>query len=131
MSETTPDKAKTSWPRMLLFVLEGSGWRFVAGLAAGLVLNSFTSATNPLALKYLFDEGIIRRDFGFFVLLSVGFVLIFTLWRLGVYFYRLYIQRLKNSVFEKLCLRLLRKYFDLPYARIIGSEQGYFLSRVY
>lgn len=116
---------------MLLFVLEGSGWRFAAGLAAGLVLNTFISATNPLALKYLFDEGIIRRDFGFFVLLSVGFVLIFTLWRLGVYFYRLYIQRLKNLVFEKLCLRMLRKYFDLPYARIIGSEQGYFLARVY
>jgi ABC-type multidrug transport system fused ATPase/permease subunit len=116
---------------MLLFVIEGKRLKFLGCLLIGLCLNSFISVTNPLALKYLFDEGIIRHDFRLFVLLSIAFVSVFTLWRLGVYFYRLYIQRLKNEVFESLSLRMLDKYFELPYDEIIKRDQGYFLSRVY
>jgi ABC-type multidrug transport system fused ATPase/permease subunit len=131
MNEHEAPKARLNWLRMLFFVIEGNKAKFLGGLLMGLVLNSFISAANPLALKYLFDEGIIRRDFKLFVTLGIAFVLIFTLWRLGVYFYRLYIQRLKNEVFEKLCHRMLNKYFELPYDEIIKRDQGYFLSRVY
>ncbi len=116
---------------MLFFVIDGNKAQFFGGLFMGLVLNSFIGVANPLALKYLFDEGIIQRDFKLFVTLALAFVLIFTLWRLGVYFYRLYIQRLKNVIFEKICHRMINKYFELPYDEIIKRDQGYFLSRVY
>src|SRR5437764_404894 len=105
MNEQRPHKSWLSWFRMLIFVIEGNKLKFLGGVAIGLVLNSFVSATNPLALKYLFDEGIIRGNFRLFVIVSVAFILIFTLWRVGVYFYRLYIQKLKNDVFKQLCLR--------------------------
>jgi ABC-type multidrug transport system fused ATPase/permease subunit len=128
------DKKKgvcSSWTAMLFYAIEGNRKRFFLALAFGLVSNAFITITNPLALKYLFDEGIIRRNFRFFVILSLSFVLIFTLWRGCTYLYRLYAQRLKNSVFEGLCVKMLNKYYQIPYDEIIKREGGYFLSRIY
>jgi ABC-type multidrug transport system fused ATPase/permease subunit len=49
----------------------------------------------------------------------------------GVYLYRQYVQKLKNAVFAKLCLRMLAKYYEIPYGEVIKRDQGYFLSRIY
>jgi ABC-type multidrug transport system fused ATPase/permease subunit len=97
----------------------------------GLLTNGFVSAANPLALKYLFDEGIIRRDFGRFAVISVAFMVIFTLWRIGVFLYRLYVQNLKNAVFADQSFRMLTKFYRIPYHEVIKRDRGYFLSRIY
>lgn len=119
------------WTETLFYIIQGNGRWFLICMIMGLLSNGFISAANPLALKYLFDEGIIRGDFTRFVVISFAFVAVFTLWRLGVYFYRAYVQRLKNSVFEKLSLRMLGKYYEIPYGEVIKRDQGYFLSRIY
>jgi ABC-type multidrug transport system fused ATPase/permease subunit len=131
MSEQKQTGSLSKLVEVLFYVIEGNKAKYLKALLLGLLLNSFISVANPLALKYLFDEGIIRGDFRLFVILGVSFVLIFTLWRLGLYFNRLYIQKLKNTVFRRLCLRMLTKYYDLPYNEVIKKDQGYFLSRVY
>ncbi len=131
MSSQKRTKSLSTLVGTLFYVIEGSKAKYFKALFLGLLLNSFISVANPLALKYLFDEGIIRGDFRLFVILGVSFVLIFTFWRLGLYGNRLYVQKLKNTVFEKLCLRMLGKYYGIPYNEVIKKEQGYFLSRIY
>jgi ABC-type multidrug transport system fused ATPase/permease subunit len=131
MSEHKQTSALSKLGEMVFYVIEGNKKKYALGLLMGLLLNSFISVANPLALKYLFDEGVIRGNFRLFIVLGVSFVLIFTFWRLGLYGYRLYVQKLKNVVFERLCLRMLRKYYEVPYNEIIKKDQGYFLSRVY
>jgi ABC-type multidrug transport system fused ATPase/permease subunit len=131
MSSQKRTKSLSTLVGTLFYVIEGSKAKYFKALFLGLLLNSFISVANPLALKYLFDEGIIRGDFRLFVILGVSFVLIFTFWRLGLYGNRLYVQKLKNTVFEKLCLRMLKKYYEIPYNEVIKKEQGYFLSRTY
>ena len=131
MSEQKQTRSLSKLVGVWLYVIEGNKAKYLKALLLGLLLNSFMSVANPLALKYLFDEGIIRGDFRLFVVLGVSFVLIFTLWRLGLYANRLYIQKLKNTVFRSLCLRMLTKYYNLPYGEVIKKDQGYFLSRVY
>ncbi|MEW6208349.1 MAG: ABC transporter ATP-binding protein [Acidobacteriota bacterium] len=125
------NSALSKWLWLLSYAIEGNRIKFFAAFFTGLLLNSFISVANPLALKYLFDEGIIRRDFTLFVILSISFLLVFTLWRMGVYLYRLQVQKLKNAVLEKLCLKMLNKYYEIPYGEVIKRDQGYFLSRVY
>jgi ATP-binding cassette subfamily B protein len=131
MSEQKQTGSLSKLVGMVSYVIEGNKTKYFKALLLGLLLNSFISVANPLALKYLFDEGVIRGDFRLFVILGVSFVLIFTLWRLGLYYNRLYIQKLKNTVFQRLCLRMLTKYYDLPYNEVIKKDQGYFQSRVY
>lgn len=119
------------WLDALSYVIRGHRRRFWACLVLGLLSNGFVSAANPLALKYLFDEGIIRGDFGRFALIGFASVAVFTLWRIAVFFYRLFVQNLKNDVFAEVCLRMLGKFYRLPYQEIQRRGQGYFVSRIY
>ena len=121
----------TRWWRGLSYIIAGHERRFLLCIILGLASNGFVSAANPLALKYLFDEGIIRGDFQRFVLTGLGFVLIFTLWRGGVYLYRLFSQNLKNDVVKGHSLRMLDTFYGLPYQEVIRRERGYFMSRIY
>src|SRR3977135_1105480 len=96
---TRPDSSTMhgSWGR-ILYVIEDHKSAFFLALLFGLLSNAFISLANPLALKYLFDEGIIRKNFTLFASLGLAFVAIFTLWRLGVLWSRLFVQRLKNKI---------------------------------
>jgi ABC-type multidrug transport system fused ATPase/permease subunit len=131
MSERKPAVVFGKRLGTLLYITEGSKKEFLLALLMGLSLNAFIAVVSPLALKYLFDEGIIRRNFRFFVILSICFVFTFTVWRAGQYFCRLYIQRLRISVTKRLCLRMVSKYYELPYDEIIKKQPGYFVARIY
>jgi ATP-binding cassette subfamily B protein len=121
----------TSWRGLLSYVIEGHKGKFAFAVLLGLLSNGFISIANPLALKYLFDEGVIRGDFGLFVILGISFVVIFSFWRIWMYFYRTYVQKLKVSVNKRICLKMLHKYYELPYNEVLKKESGYFLSRIY
>ena len=116
---------------LLFYVIEGNKRKFFIALFMGLLLNGFISIVSPLSLKYLFDEGIIRGRFRSFVILSIVFVLVFTVWRLGQYCSRMYVQRLRIAVTKRVSLQMLQKYYEIPYDEIIKKQQGYFTSRVY
>lgn len=121
----------SQWLDALSYIIRGHRGRFWKCVILGLLSNGFVSAANPLALKFLFDEGIIRHDFRRFALISIASVAIFTLWRIGVFFYRIYVQSLKNSVFSDLSLGMLDKFYKLPYQEVLKLGQGYFVSRIY
>lgn len=119
------------WLASLSFIIRGHRSRFAVCVVFGLLTNMFVAAANPLALKYLFDEGIIRGDFRLFVVLSLAFLALFTAWRIAVYGYRIFAQDLKNAVVSSLSVKMLEKYYRIPYDEVIRRERGYFLSRIY
>lgn len=131
MAAKNPKLTFAAWYETLSYIIHGNRKRFYLCVVFGLASNGFVAAANPLAIKYLFDEGIIRGDFRLFVILSLVFVSIFTLWRVAVYFYRLLVQDLKNKVVAEFSQKMLRKYFSVSYGEIIRRDRGYFLSRVY
>ncbi|MEW6733727.1 MAG: ABC transporter ATP-binding protein [Acidobacteriota bacterium] len=119
------------WRKKLGYVVGEHKARFVSCLCLGLLLNAFISATNPLALKYLFDQGIIRQNFKLFTILGLAFVILFAVWRVATLIYGLCVQKLKTNILTALSLRLVRSYYKIPYKEIINHENGYFISRVY
>lgn len=131
MTERALKLQPAEWFRTLSYIIQGNRGRFLTCVVLGILSNGFVSAANPLALKFLFDEGIIRRDFRRFALISVAFVLIFTLWRIGVFLYRVYAQNLKNDVCVGHSVRMLTKFYRIPYQEVIRRDRGYFLSRIY
>src|ERR1051325_3857020 len=106
------------WLNKISYVIADHKRTFYLALLFGLLSNAFISLANPLALKYLFDEGVIRKNFGLFGILSLVFVAIFTVWRLGVLSFRLFVQRLKNKILISLSLRMLRRYYNISYREI-------------
>jgi len=131
MAEKARGVQPAEWLSTLSYVIRGNRRRFLVCVLLGLVSNGFVSAANPLALKYLFDEGIIRGDFASFAMIAVAFVVIFTLWRVGVFFYRVYVQDLKNAILMDHSLGMLVKFYKIPYHEVVKRDRGYFLSRIY
>lgn len=121
----------SNWIRTLGRITQGHKLQFAIILAGGLASNLFISIVNPLALKMLFDQGIIKKRFFYFLILSFASLLVFTVWRGILYWYKLYLQDFKNKVLAGLVMELLQKYYCLPYSRVCCQETGYFVSRIY
>jgi ABC-type multidrug transport system fused ATPase/permease subunit len=104
---------------------------FARVLLLGLTLNAIFAFTDPLVMKWLIDEGLIKRNLKLFGLFAVLVVLFGAATRGALFFYELQAQKLKNRLSESLTLRMLKSYFELPYSEIVKSETGYFVSRLY
>lgn len=100
-------------------------------MIAGLLSNTIITLLNPLFLKYVFDEGVIKKDFHLFIIMSVGFVVIATAWRFFNLFYSLRLQSLKNKILKDITSSMLSKYYRLPYTVVINRDTGYYTSRIY
>jgi ABC-type bacteriocin/lantibiotic exporter with double-glycine peptidase domain len=105
--------------------------RFAWVLLLGLSLNVVFALADPLIMKLLIDEGLIKRNLKLFGLFAALVVVFGAAARGAFFFYELQAQKLKNRLSESLSLRMLKSYFELPYAEIVKSDTGYFVSRLY
>jgi ABC-type bacteriocin/lantibiotic exporter with double-glycine peptidase domain len=117
--------------KKLLYALSGNKPRFAAVLFFGVILNALSTAADPLIMKLLIDEGLTKRNFELFAVFAAAAVVFAIGLRAILLVYELVSQRLRNNISESLTLRMLRSYFDLPYAEVAKSDNGYFTSRIY
>jgi len=74
---------------------------FLSLILFSLLVGSVMTALNPIVIKYMFDEGIIKKNFGFFILISVSFILLATITRFFELFYVLRMKKLKKYCSKK------------------------------
>ena len=115
----------------MLFIIRPHTLSFTLALLSVIIVNGIMSLLNPFLLKYIFDEGVIKKDFKMFIVVIVGFILLATLFRLFNLWSKLYVQNLKNKILKGLIDRLLRVYYKIPYIQVIKNNTGYYTSRVY
>ncbi len=117
--------------KRLLYALSDHKLRFAQVLLLGLSLNAVFALADPLIMKLLIDEGLIKRNFILFGVFA-GLVMLFGAAARGAFLaYELLAEKLKNKVAESLTLRMLKAYYGIPYSEIAKSDSGYFISRVY
>lgn len=104
---------------------------FLITLLLGIILNTLFAIIDPLVMKLLLDEALMKNNFRFFILLSAGVVLFGAFIRLGFMAYTLLSQRLKNKIIESLSLDMVNYFYKIPYDNIINQDTGYFISRIY
>ncbi len=104
---------------------------FWLALGSYIAVNALMTLLNPLLLKYIFDEGIIKKDFRLFILFAVGFMVLATSARLFSLWNTLKVQELKNKILKGLVGSLLGSYYKLPYIQVVRNNTGYYTSRIY
>jgi ATP-binding cassette subfamily B protein len=114
-----------------LFIIGTKKSSFGIILLIGLVVEGVMTALNPLVLKYMFDEGIIKQNFKLFIIISLSFILLATLMRIFDMFYQIYIQKMKNDISKNMVQNMLSMYYKIPYIKILDKPTGYYLTRVY
>jgi len=115
----------------LHLILKHHRLAFVSVLFGGLAVNAAMTLLNPLFLKYIFDEGIQKKDPRLFVTSLFGFVVLATICRFLNMAYSLRVQKLKNAILRSLTTETLQKYYGLPYSEVLKRDGGYFASRIY
>lgn len=102
-------------------------------LFLGLLLSAFVSFANPLAIKLLFDEAIIKQNFRLFLLLSVLFVFVFSVWRISNWWYDLSFQKLKLKIFNDSVIKIATIYFEKDFIELKKNQgkDSYYVSRIY
>jgi ATP-binding cassette subfamily B protein len=104
---------------------------FTLALAGVVAMDAVMSLLNPLLLKYIFDEGVIKKDFRLFIVVTVGFMILATLFRLFSLWNNLYVQDLKNRILKRLIGSMLESYYKMPYIQVMKNKTGYYTSRIY
>ncbi len=95
-----------------------------------LILNIFT-LSNPLVLKFIFDEGIKGKNLRLFILLVSIFIFVSIFWRVLNYHYSLLLEKFKIRVTKYWLKNTINAFLKRPYKEIITKDSGYYLSRIY
>lgn len=114
-----------------LYVARRRRAAFAGAMLASLVLNCGMTLLNPLFLKYVFDEGVMKADFRRFALMLVGFIALATVARFLSLRCSLRVQELKNGAARDLSVRMLAAYYRQPYRSVLAEGSGYFASRIF
>jgi ABC-type bacteriocin/lantibiotic exporter with double-glycine peptidase domain len=117
--------------KKLTYTLSDNKGRFACVLLFGLGLNAIVTAADPLIMRLLIDEGLIRKNFHLFAVFATA-VVVFAIGLRGLSLaYELLSQKVKNEISRSLTLRMHKSYFAIPYTDIAKSDSGYFISRIY
>jgi len=95
------------------------------------LLSGVEGILQPLLVKFIFDEGVIKRDFGRFVILATCYValgLLINLARTGT---SLWNKSLENRVVQGMSREMLESYYEKEYTSILQNGHGYFINRIY
>jgi ABC-type bacteriocin/lantibiotic exporter with double-glycine peptidase domain len=117
--------------KRLTYALSGNWHRMIVVLLFGVILNIVLAAVDPIIIKILVDEGLAKQNFRLFTYLALAVLLFAIFVRVGVWAFDLTTQRLKNRVIETLSLKMLRSYYKIAYSKIVESDSGYYMSRIY
>ncbi len=112
----------------ILFPFKGL---FLLVFSLALSLNFLFAVFDPLVMKFLIDEGLIKQNFKFFIGLSLSVIAVGTLIRFGFMIQTLLLQRLKNRIIENLTIRMFNSYYEIPNYEVTKKDKGYFMSRIY
>ncbi|MCD0174685.1 ABC transporter ATP-binding protein [Deinococcus sp. 14RED07] len=115
----------------LKFILQGHVGPFLLTLLMGTALSVSMTAANPLILKYLFDEGVMRQHYQLFVLLAVAGAVLFTVIKLLEYRFSLHKQALINRIAAGMGEATMGAFLRWPTHQVMKQGPAYFTARVH
>ncbi|HYN88552.1 MAG TPA: ABC transporter ATP-binding protein, partial [Ardenticatenaceae bacterium] len=117
--------------KTLLGLLRQFRFEYLSLVSITSLLSGIEGILQPLLVKSIFDEGVLKRDFGAFMVLVVSYVtlgLLINLARTGT---SLWNKSLENRVVQRMSRRLLESFYEKEYAPILQNGHGYFINRIY
>ncbi len=104
--------------------------KFILLTGYSLILNIFTFS-NPVILKFVFDEGVMKKNLSLFLILVSSFVGISILWRVLNFHYSLALEKFKMDASRFWIRKTMDSFLNFPYQEVLSHDAGYFLSRIY
>ncbi len=116
---------------LLWRALRGGRTPFVLILTAEGAISGVEALVHPLLLKALFDQAIVTADFGRFLFLGLGYLLLGLVMNASAYGVACARKRFENSLVLALEMELLDRTLDLDGRRIEESGSSSYVSRIH
>jgi len=100
-------------------------------VAVSLMLSGVEGILQPLLVKFIFDEGVIKRDFNQFLVLAGSYLVLGLLINLSRTGTSLWSKSFENRIVKVMSRRTLESYYQKEYASILQNGPGYFINRIY
>jgi ABC-type multidrug transport system fused ATPase/permease subunit len=117
--------------KKIIIIIIKNKWIFLLAFILGSICYFLEGIGDPLLVKLLVDEGIGKRNFKFFIIIALIFLLFTIFFRFVALSYNLLTQKIKIKINKDLTSLMFKNYYSLPYEEIIKNEEGYFISRIY
>ena len=100
-------------------------------VAVSSLLSGVEGILQPLLVKFIFDEGVIKRDFNQFLVLAGSYLVLGLLINLSRTGTSLWSKSFENRIVKVMSRRTLESYYQKEYASILQNGPGYFINRIY
>jgi ATP-binding cassette, subfamily B, bacterial MsbA len=125
------DLGQKSTLKVLFALLGRFRPEYVGLVAVSSVLSGIEGILQPLLVKSIFDEGVIKRDFSSFMFLAGCYLLFGLLINLSRTGASLWSKSFENRIVKVMSRRTLESYYQKEYASILQNGPGYFINRIY
>ncbi len=106
-------------------------FEYLSVLFVSSVLAGTEGILQPLLVKFIFDEGVIKQDFGRFMVLAGAYVIFGLVINLANTGAALWSKSLDNRIVKAMSRRILESYYETGYASVLQNGPGYYINRVY
>ena len=112
-------------------LLNGFGLEYLATVFVLSLMAAAEGVAHPLLIKYIFDEGVLRSDFGRFLTFAVAYLVFGLLTNLAGAATAMWARSLENRIVAKTSRELLGAYYAKEYESVLVNGHGYFINRIY
>lgn len=112
-------------------LLGGFRFEYLSLIAVTSVLSASEGILQPLLIKSIFDEGVIRGNFHGFLLFAISYATLGLLINLANAGTALWGKSLENRIVRTMSRRMLESYYRKEYESVLRDGQGYFINRTY
>jgi len=116
--------------RNFLLLLGDQRGRYLGVMLCAAVVTGSEATIHPLLLKAIFDAVSLRKDFGQFIWIGLGYFALGLIINFLNYFVALWTQRVDNRIVAQASEGLLRAYFSKNYGDLLKQGSGYYVARI-
>jgi ATP-binding cassette subfamily B protein len=112
-------------------LLNGFGLEFLATVLVLSLLSAAEGVLHPLLIKNIFDEGVLRSDFGKFLTFAVAYLAFGLVANVAGAATAMWARSLENRIVATTSRDLLGAYYAKEYESVLLNGHGYFINRIY
>ena len=116
--------------RSFLFLLGEHRIEYVLVLITSCLLCGIEGVLHPLLTKAIFDQAASRANFGQFVELVLGYLVLGLFLNVSGYGLSLWQLALENKIVRRISRELLQRYYSKDYRYILREGHGYYIARI-
>ena len=131
LNKAKKDRSANASLRVLFELLGRFRFEYFSLTAVSSLLAGAEGILQPILIKSIFDEGVLKGDFSRFLIFAISYLILGLFINLASAGTALWDKSLENRIVKTISRRMLGSYYERDYASVLQNGHGYFINRIY